>query len=231
MANDPLTFEMYIERLIEFSPRMIESMGETGIMMVFSVLAAILLGLPLGTYIFLTSPGRPLENRLINEVLNAFVNIIRSFPFLLLVIIMQPLIRATYGRATGDPVAASFPMMVIAIALYARFVEQSLLDIPKEITETAQALGATIPQYIFKFLYVEARSSLIIGFTTAFVSFISYSTIMGTVGGGGIGDFAIRYGYHRYETDIMYTAIVIIILFVQVIQWAGLKLARKLDKK
>lgn len=231
MANDPLTFEMYIERLIEFSPRMIESMGETGIMMVFSVLAAILLGLPLGTYIFLTSPGRPLENRLINEVLNAFVNIIRSFPFLLLVIVMQPLIRATYGRATGDPVAASFPMMVIAIALYARFVEQSLLDIPKEITETAQALGATISQYIFKFLYVEARSSLIIGFTTAFVSFISYSTIMGTVGGGGIGDFAIRYGYHRYETDIMYTAIVIIILFVQVIQWAGLKLARKLDKK
>ncbi len=231
MANDPLTFEMYIERLIEFSPRMIESMGETGIMMVFSVLAAILLGLPLGTYIFLTSPGRPLENRLINEVLNAFVNIIRSFPFLLLVIVMQPLIRATYGRATGDPVAASFPMMVIAIALYARFVEQSLLDIPKEITETAQALGATISQYIFKFLYIEARSSLIIGFTTAFVSFISYSTIMGTVGGGGIGDFAIRYGYHRYETDIMYTAIVIIILFVQVIQWAGLKLARKLDKK
>ncbi|HZK23149.1 MAG TPA: methionine ABC transporter permease [Atopostipes sp.] len=231
MANDPLTFELYIERLIEFSPRMIESMGETGIMMVFSVLAAILLGLPLGTYIFLTSPGRPLENRLINEVLNAFVNIIRSFPFLLLVIVMQPLIRATYGRATGDPVAASFPMMVIAIALYARFVEQSLLDIPKEITETAQALGATISQYIFKFLYVEARSSLIIGFTTAFVSFISYSTIMGTVGGGGIGDFAIRYGYHRYETDIMYTAIVIIILFVQVIQWAGLKLARKLDKK
>lgn len=231
MANDPLTFEMYIERLIEFSPRMIESMGETGIMMVFSVLAAILLGLPLGTYIFLTSPGRPLENRLINEVLNAFVNIIRSFPFLLLVIVMQPLIRATYGRATGDPVAASFPMMVIAIALYARFVEQSLLDIPKEITETAQALGATISQYIFKFLYVEARSSLIIGFTTAFVSFISYSTIMGTVGGGGIGDFAIRYGYHRYETDIMYTAIVIIILFVQVIQWAGLKLARKLDRK
>lgn len=231
MNNDPLTFELYVERLIEYWPRMMESMGETGIMMILSIFAAIVLGLPLGTYIFLTSPGRPLENRIINEILNAFVNIIRSFPFLLLVIVMQPLIRATYGRATGDPIAASFPMMVIAIALYARFVEQSLLDIPKEITETAQALGATIPQYIFKFLYVEARSSLIIGFTTAFVSFISYSTIMGAVGGGGIGDFAIRYGYHRYETDIMYTAIIIIIIFVQVIQWAGLKLARKLDKK
>lgn len=221
----------YLERLIEFWPGMIESLGETGIMLVAAVIAAILLGLPLGTFIFLTSKDRPLENRFANEIMNAFVNIIRSFPFLLLVIVMQPLIRATYGRATGDPIAASFPMMVIAIALYARFVEQSLLDIPKQVTETAQALGATIPQYIFKFLFVEARSSLIIGFTTAFVSFISYSTIMGTVGGGGIGDFAIRYGYHRYETDIMFTAIIIIIIFVQILQWAGLKLAHKLDRK
>ncbi len=223
--------QTYLERLIEFGPAMMESLGETGIMMVFSVVAAILLGLPLGTFIFLTSKNRPLENRGLNELMNALVNIIRSFPFLLLVIVMQPLIRTIYGRATGDPIAASFPMMIISIALYARFVEQSLLDIPKEVTETAQALGATIPQYIFKFLYVEARSSLIIGFTTAFVSFISYSTIMGAVGGGGIGDFAIRYGYHRYETDIMFTAIIIIIIFVQIIQWAGLKLAHNLDRK
>jgi D-methionine transport system permease protein len=221
----------YFERLAEFWPEMIESLGETGIMLGAAVVAAILLGLPLGTFIFLTSEGRPLENRIANELMNAFVNIIRSFPFLLLVIVMQPLIRATYGRATGDPIAASFPMMVIAIALYARFVEQSLLDIPKQVTETAQALGATIPQYIFKFLYVEARSSLIIGFTTAFISFISYSTIMGTVGGGGIGDFAIRYGYQRYEMDIMFTAIIIIIIIVQILQWAGLKLAHRLDRK
>ncbi len=223
--------QTYLERITEFWPAIIESLGETGIMMFFSVIAGILIGLPLGTYIFLTSKGKPLENSLANQIMNAFVNIIRSFPFLLLVIVMQPLIRATYGRATGDPIAASFPMMVIAIALYARFVEQSLLDIPKEVIETANALGATIPQLVFKFLYVEARSSLIIGFTTAFVSFISYSTIMGAIGGGGIGDFAIRYGYHRYERDIMFTAIVVIILFVQVFQWAGLKLARKLDKK
>ena len=225
------TIQPYFERIIEFGPASIESLGETGIMMFFSVIAAIIIGLPLGTFVFLTSEGRPLENRFWNGVMNTFINIIRSFPFLLLVIVMQPLIRATYGRATGDPIAASFPMMVISIALYARFVEQSLLDVPKEITETAIAMGATISQYVFKFLYVEARSSLIIGFTTAFVSFISYSTIMGTIGGGGIGDFAIRYGYHRYETDIMFTAIILIIVFVQVIQWAGLKLARKLDNK
>jgi len=221
----------YTERLAEYWPEMIESLGETGIMMLFAMVAAILLGLPLGTFIFLTSKGRPLENNFWNQVLNTFVNIIRSFPFLLLVIAMQPLIRATYGRATGDPIAASFPMMVISIALYSRFVEQSLLDVPNEVTETAQAMGATIPQYIFKFLYVEARSSLIIGFTTAFVSFLSYSTIMGAVGGGGIGDFAIRYGYQRYETDIMFTAIAIIIIFVQIIQWLGLKYAHYLDRK
>lgn len=229
--NDLLTFDLYLERLVEFGPKLFESLSDTGIMMGFSVIAAILIGLPLGTFIFLTSKDQVLENRFFNQVMNAIVNIVRSFPFLLLVIVMQPVIRSTYGRATGDPIAASFPMMVIAIALYARFVEQSLLDIPKEVTETAQALGATIPQYIFSFLFVEARSSLIIGFTTAFVSFISYSTIMGTVGGGGIGDFAIRYGYHRYENDIMYTAIIIIIIFVQVIQWAGLKLAHKLDRR
>ena len=223
--------QTYFERLIEFAPAMFESLGETGIMMFFSILAALILGLPLGTFIFLTSENRPLENKPANQIMNAIVNIVRSFPFLLLVIVMQPLIRATYGRATGDPIAASFPMMVIVIALYARFVEQSLLDIPREVLETADALGATIPQLIFKFLYVEARSSLIIGFTTAFISFISYSTIMGAIGGGGIGDFAIRYGYHRYERDIMFTAIVIIITFVQMIQWAGTKLAQKLDHK
>ncbi len=172
-----------------------------------------------------------MDNKILYQVASVFVNIVRSFPFLLLVVVMQPLIRFFYGRATGDPVAASFPMMLIAIALYARFVEQSLHDVPKGVMETAESMGATTTQLVWKFLYVEARSSLIIGFTTAFVSFISYSTIMGVVGGGGIGDFAIRYGYQRYETDVMYTAIVVIIIFVILAQWFGLRIARQLDKK
>lgn len=172
-----------------------------------------------------------MEHHLLNRLVNTLVNIIRSFPFLLLVVAMQPFIRQIYGRATGDPIAASFPMIVIAIALYARFVEQSLNDIPKAIIETAQSMGATTWQLVWKFLYVEARSSLVIGFTTAVISFVSYSTIMGVVGGGGIGDFAIRYGYQRYETDIMYTAIVLIILLVGLFQWLGLKVAKILDKR
>ena len=222
---------LYIERVIEYLPRMMESLGETGIMLFFAMLAAILMGIPVGTLLYLTSSGQPTEHRLLNRIINALVNIIRSFPFLLLVVAMQPFIRQLYGRATGDPIAASFPMIVIAIALYARFVEQSLNEIPKGIIETAQSMGATTWQLVWKFLYVEARSSLVIGFTTAVISFVSYSTIMGVVGGGGIGDFAIRYGYQRYETDIMYTAIVLIIILVEIFQWLGLKLAKRLDKR
>lgn len=221
----------YPERVLEFLPRMIESLGETGIMLFFSMISAIFLGLPVGTLLFLTAKERPMENKILHRILNIFVNIIRSFPFLLLVVAMQPLIREVYGRATGSPIAASFPMIVIAIALYARFVEQSLLEVPKGIIETARSMGATTWQLVWKFLYVEARSSLVIGFTTAVISFVSYSTIMGVVGGGGIGDFAIRYGYQRYETDIMYTAIILIIILVEIFQWLGLKIAKAMDKR
>lgn len=223
--------QTYINRLVDFFPQLSESLVETGIMMGFSIIAALGIGLPLGTFLFLTGSKKPLENRWVYGILNVFVNIVRAIPFLLLVVAMQPLIRSIYGRATGDPIAASFPMMLIALVLYARFVEQALLDLPDSIIETAKAMGASTWQLIFKFLFVEARSSLIIGFTTAFISFISYSTIMGVVGGGGIGDFAIRYGYQRYETDIMYTAIFIIIVFVEICQWLGLSLAHRLNKR
>lgn len=224
-----------IERITDYWPKLFISLKETMIMMGFSTLAAICIGLPIGTFLFLASKQELLGNkrwaRMTHTILSLAINIIRSFPFLLLVVALQPLVRMLYGRATGNPVAASFSMMVIASALYARFVEQSLFDVPVGIIETAQAMGATIWQLVFKFLYVEARSSLIIGFTTAFVSFLSYSTIMGVIGGGGIGDFAIRYGYQRYESDIMYFAIVLIIILVQIFQYFGLKLAQKIDKR
>ncbi len=224
-----------IEKILDYWPKLWASLGETGIMLGFATIAALLVGLPLGTLLFLTNSGQRLGHspysRWLHQFLNLIVNIIRSFPFLLLVVAMQPIIRQVYGRATGDPIAASFPMMVIAVALYARFVEQSLFDVPRGVTELADALGASLLQLIFKFLYVEARSSLIVGFTTAFISFLSYSTIMGVVGGGGIGDFAIRYGYQRYENEIMYAGIIIIIVLVQLLQWAGMRWARQLERR
>src|SRR5699024_2241548 len=136
-------FIVYIDNVVSYLAKFIDSINETGIMMAFAMVAAIIIGLPVGTLMFLTDKGQELENKHLYFITNALVNIIRSFPVLLLVIAMQPLIREIYGRATGDPIAASFPLMVIAIALYSRFVQQSLLDVPKGVIETAKAMGTS----------------------------------------------------------------------------------------
>lgn len=206
------------------------AIGESSIMVGFSVIAALLVGLPIGTFLFLCCKGQLLENRFVFSSLNLIVNIIRSFPFLLLVIFLIPFTRFVMGTAIGTA-AATLPMMVIAIAHYSRLVEQSLLDVPKGVIHAAVSMGASVKDIIFKFLYVEARSALVLSMTTSTISFISYSTIMGVVGGGGIGDFAIRYGYLQYRTDLMIYIIIIIVIFVQLIQYAGITLARKIDKR
>ncbi|MNJ42797.1 D-methionine transport system permease protein MetI [compost metagenome] len=163
-------------------------------------------------------------------MLNGLVNIIRSFPFLLLVVFMIPLTRMIVGTAIGT-LAASIPLSIVAIALYARQVEQALLDVPRGVMEAARSMGASKVEMIVKFLYVEARSGLVLGLTTSTISFISYSTVMGIVGGGGIGDFAIRYGYQRYETELMTGVIILMIVLVQGIQFAGTTASRLLDKR
>lgn len=206
------------------------AIGETAFMVGFSILAALLIGLPVGTFLFLCRKGQILENQIVFSILNLVVNIIRSFPFLLLVIFMIPFTRFVMGTAIGTA-AATLPMMVIAIAHYSRLVEQSLLDVPKGIIDAAVSMGASVKDIIFKFLYIEARSTLVLSLTTSTISFISYSTIMGVVGGGGIGDFAIRYGYLQFKTDLMLYVIIIMIIFVQIIQFLGIQLARKLDKR
>ncbi|MBU6080009.1 MULTISPECIES: methionine ABC transporter permease [Allobacillus] len=221
---------MLPEVLVEYQSEIWESIVESSIMVGFSVLAALLVGLPIGTFLFLCRKGQLLENRLVFSSLNLLVNIIRSFPFLLLVIFMIPFTRFVMGTAIGTA-AATLPMMVIAIAHYSRLVEQSLLDVPKGVIQAAVSMGASVKDIIFKFLYVESRSALVLSMTTSTISFISYSTIMGVVGGGGIGDFAIRYGYLQYRTDLMVYIIIIIVIFVQIIQYSGITLARKIDKR
>src|SRR5699024_6682567 len=216
--------------LIEYQTEIWLSIGETAIMVGFSILAAILVGLPIGTFLFLCRKNQLLENQFIFSTLNLIVNIIRSFPFLLLVIFMIPFTRFVVGTAIGTW-AATLPMMVIAVAHYARLVEQSLLDVPKGTIDAAVAMGASIKDIIFKFLYVEARSTLVLSMTTSTISFISYSTIMGVVGGGGIGDFAIRYGYLQFRTDLIIYVIIIMIIFVQLIQFTGITIAKKIDKR
>lgn len=218
------------EILVQYEAEIWMSIGETFIMVGASIVAAILLGLPVGTLLFLCRKGQVIENRLVFTILNLLVNIIRSFPFLLLVVFLIPFTRLIIGTAIGTT-AAIVPLSIIAIAHYSRLVEQSLLDVPKGVMEAAISMGASVKEIIFKFLYVETRSGLVLGLTTSIISFISYSTIMGVVGGGGIGDFAIRYGYQQFKTDLMIYMIIIMIILVQLIQFIGTTVARKIDKR
>lgn len=218
------------ESFVQYRFQIGEAIGDTFIMVGIAMLAAVLLGLPTGTLLFLTGRGQLYENKLWSNLLNGCVNVIRSFPFLLLVVFMIPLTRLIVGTAIGT-LAASVPLAVVAIAIYARFVEQSLLDVPRGVIESARSMGASPLQIVLKFLYVEARSGLVLGLTSSTISFISYSTVMGVVGGGGVGDFAIRYGYQRFETELMTAVILIMIILVQGIQLTGNTLSRWLDKR
>ncbi|MNO30454.1 D-methionine transport system permease protein MetI [compost metagenome] len=223
-------FSFMVEQVVQYRSQIAESIGETFVMVGISVAAAVLLGLPAGTLLFLTGKGQLYENRTISAALNGAVNVIRSFPFLLLVVFMIPLTRLIVGTAIGT-LAASVPLAVVSIALYARLVEQSLLEVPRGVVEAALSMGATKLEIVYKFLFVEARSGLLLGLTTSTISFISYSTVMGVVGGGGIGDFAIRYGYQRFETELMVAVIIIMIILVQLVHYAGSLLSRWLDKR
>lgn len=220
----------YFAYVLQYQHEIWRAIGETFIMVGISIAAAIILGLPVGTLLFLCRKGQQYENRLLFSILNVLVNIIRSFPFLLLVVIMIPVTRWIVGTSLGT-LAAAVPLSVVAVAYYSRLVEQSLLEVPKEVMEAATSMGASTIQMIFKFLYVEARSGLMLGLTTSTISFISYSTVMGIVGGGGVGDFAIRYGYQRFEEEIMTFTVIIMIILVQSIQYGGSLASRLLDKR
>ncbi|WP_321385952.1 ABC transporter permease subunit [uncultured Enterococcus sp.] len=220
----------YLTQLAYYLPELLKSLLESGEMLMYSVFSAVLVGLPLGTFLYLMKKRTDLSSKVLVILLNRVVDVIRSFPFLLLVIALIPLTRTVLGTAFGTR-AAAFPLGFVSAALYSRLVEQVLLEVPDEVTELADTLGAGRRQLIFQFLYVEARAGLVLSLTSVIVSMVSYSTVMGVVGGGGIGDFAMRYGYQRYEYGLMYTAIVLMIIAVSFIQIGGSRLAKYLDKK
>ncbi|ANF95768.1 methionine ABC transporter permease [Paenibacillus bovis] len=220
----------FTEMMDRYQSEIWQAIGDTFTMVGISIAAAVLIGLPLGTLLYLTKKGQLYENLYLAGVLNSLVNIIRSFPFLLLVVFLIPFTRMVVGTSIGTE-AASVPLSIIAIAYYARLVEQALLDVPRGVVESARSMGASGLQIVFRFLYVEARSGLVLGLTTSAISFISYSTVVGIVGGGGIGDFAIRYGYQRFETDVMVYMIILMIILVQAVQFTGSLISRLIDKR
>ena len=219
-----------LHNIIEAWPEIVEALGQTFYMLIITIPLAVLLGTPVGTLLYLTRPGSFFKASKLYIVLNGLVNLVRSFPFLILMIAMIPVTRLIVGTALGTT-AAIVPMVINSIPYFARFVEQALLEVNRGVVEAAESMGANRLQIIWKVLYVEARSGIANSITILTVSFLSYSTVAGLVGGGGIGDFAIRYGYYRYQTDVMFFTIFLIVAFVQVLQFSGNAVVRKLDKR
>jgi len=218
------------EKVIGIWPEIQTALGETFYMLSVTILLGIIFGGIVGTALYLTRNGSISSNKLLNGVLNAVVNFIRSFPFLILAISIVPLTRLIVGTSIGTT-AAIVPMTISCIPYFARFVEAALLEVNRGVIEAAEAMGATKFQIVHKVLFSEARAAIVNSITIVTVSYFSYSTIVGIVGGGGIGDFAIRYGFHRFETDILIVTVLIIIFIVQIIQFTGNYFVKRLDNR
>ena len=218
------------DSLIDILPDLWLALGQTALMLAVSLAAAVLLGGPLGVLVLLTDRGQLLQRPWLFALLNGFINVVRSFPFVILIVALVPLTRWLIGSSIG-PLAASVPLSFAAIPYFARLVEQSLREVPRGVVEAAEAMGASVPQIVFRVLLVEARSGLVLGLTVMAVSLLSYTAVAGVVGGGGIGDLAIRYGYYRFQTDVMLITVAVLVVIVQAIQFSGNRIAARIDKR
>lgn len=204
------------------------ALGQTIYMVIVSTVLAYALGLPLGVLLVVTSPGHILPNPWVERVIGTVINILRSAPFIILLVALMPLTRALVGSSIGTT-AAIVPLVVAAAPFVARMVESSLKEVPYGVIEAALSMGASPWQIISKVLIPEAKASLILGVAITTISIIGYTAMAGTVGGGGIGDVAIQWGYNRFRTDIMIITVAILVAIVQLIQSLGMKLARKVS--
>ena len=214
----------------EIISMLVEGTWVTLYMTLTSTFFAYILGLPLGITLVLTRKDGLRPNQFIYKIIDVVVNIVRSVPFLILLILIIPFTRALVGKSYG-PTATIVPLTIAAAPFIARLVESSLLEVNQGVIEAAQSMGASTWHIVWKVLLAEARTSLIINATIALATILGYSAMSGTVGGGGLGDIAIRYGYYRYETDIMFATVILLILLVQIMQYIGTKVAKKIDKR
>lgn len=188
------------------------------------------LGLPMRIALVITAPKGLRPNKIIYKVLDVVVNVVRSFPFLILLIVIQPLTRIIVGKSYG-PTATIVPLTLSAAPFIARMVESSLLEVDHGVIEAAQSMGANLWTIIWKVMIGEAKTSLIVNVTIALGTILGYSAMAGIVGGGGLGDIAIRYGYYRYDSSIMWVTVVLLIVLVQLMQYIGMTISKKLDKR
>ena len=204
--------------------------GVTIYMTLSSTALAYMIGLPMGIALVLTAGDGLKPNPVVYKVLDFAANIVRSVPFIILLIMLMPMTKLIVGKSYG-PTATVVPLTVAAAPFIARLVESSLLEVDKGVVEAALSMGAGTWHIVWKVLLAEARVSLIVNATIALATILGYSAMSGAVGGGGLGDVAIRYGYHRYQVGIMMITVVLLILLVQIMQYVGTKISKKMDKR
>ncbi|KXH80671.1 methionine ABC transporter permease [Sporosarcina sp. HYO08] len=213
-----------------FWPRIVEATGETITMVVATLIFGSILGIAMGILLFITRENNILENKVVFQVLNVIINIIRPIPFIIFLVAISQLTRLVVGTTIGTA-AAIFPMTIVASFVIARVVENNLVSIDPGVIEAAQAMGASPMRIIFTVLIPEALGPLILGLTFVSVSLIDFSAVAGTVGGGGLGHVAMTYGYQRFDGSVMLVTVVILIIMVQLAQWIGNTLSRKIMRR
>ena len=209
---------------------LLEGIKDTLYMTLTSTLIGYVIGLPMGIFLTVTDKDGIHPNTAVYKVLDVIANLIRSVPFLILLIVLIPFTRFLIGRSYG-PTATIVPLVIAAAPFIARMVESSLKEVEPGVLEAAVSMGAGTPTIIWKVLLAEARTSLLVGVTIAVGTILGYSAMAGTVGGGGLGDIAIRYGYYRYQTDIMIVTVILLVILFQIFQTIGMKLASNLDRR
>lgn len=219
-----------MEFFAQYKDMLIEGTLETLFMTFASTIAAYIVGLPLGVIMVVTDEKGICPKRTINTVLGTIINIGRSIPFVILIVAIIPLTRLIVGKAIG-PVAAVVPLTIAAAPFVARMVESSLQELDPGVIEAAKTMGATNWQIASKVLLPESVPSLIRGFSITTITLIGYSAMAGAFGSGGLGDIAIRYGHYRYQADVMWVTVVLIVVIVQLIQMAFNFTAKKIDKR
>ncbi|WP_174802614.1 methionine ABC transporter permease [Martelella limonii] len=199
-------------------------------MVIVSGLIGTALGLPIGIFLATSAKGELLQAPMLNRIVGLIVNATRSTPFIILVVAIIPFTRLIAGTSIGTQ-AAIVPLTVATIPFFARLVESAIREVDKGLIEAARAMGATPMQIVIKVLLAESKPAITLAFTLTIVSLIGYSAMVGAVGGGGLGDLGIRYGYQRFMPGVMLAVVVVLIVLVQAIQSAGDRLARGFDKK
>ncbi|WP_035799039.1 methionine ABC transporter permease [Butyrivibrio sp. NC3005] len=214
----------------QYGTLLVSNTGVTLYMVFVSTLVAYVIGIPMGIGLVVTAPNGLCSNKVLYRILDTITNIVRSIPFLILLILIMPLTKKIVGVTFGST-ATIVPLVVSAAPFIARMVESSLLEVDKGVIEAAQSMGASNFTIVFKVMITEARTSLIIGVTIALATILGYSAMAGSVGGGGLGDVAIQYGYYRYKTEVMIITVVLLVVLVQVMQAFGMWLGHKLDRR